>query len=136
MKTSKELMKRAGLVPKLRLAVKTQGKGTQGTGPHTVRLIEDKIVKAIDYDTNKPVEKVRYFVEENGEKKQYDTRLKSKDTGELSYFVQRMSEIPEGEEVTLEFKRAGVRGYIEITWDGYTERVDERVDTEDEEIID
>lgn len=119
MKISKELMKHAGIMPKLKLAIRV-GKGVQGTGPHTVRMIEDKIVKGRDYENNTTIEKVRYIVEEDGEKKQYETRLKSKDTGDLQYLVQHLADVPEGEEVTLEFKRAGVRGYIEVTYKGQT----------------
>lgn len=131
MKTSKELLKRSGIMPKLRLAERV-GKGVRGTGPHKVRLIEDKIIRGKDFDSGNPIEKVRYFVEENGEKKQYDTRLKSKDTDELSYFVQRMAEIPEGSEVVLEFKRAGVRGYIEITVGDTVTRADVDDDSDEE----
>lgn len=124
MKVSSELLSKAGLLPKLHLAVKSP-KGVQGTGPHTVVLKGEKIVKGMDYEKGVAIEKLRYIVSENGEEKQYETRIKSKDTGELSYFVRRMAEIPEGSEVTLEFKRAGMRGYIEITVDGQTEKVDE-----------
>ena len=42
-----------------------------------------------------------------------------------------MSEIPENAEVTLEFKRAGVRGYIEITVDGVSTKAD--VEDDDDE---
>jgi hypothetical protein len=88
-------------------------------------MVEDKIVKGMDYDKGEAIEKMRYIVEEGGEKKQYETRLKSKDTGELSYFVQRMADVEPGSEVTLEFKRHGIRGYIEITVDGEVDRVDD-----------
>ena len=124
MKISQQLVKQAGIVPRLRLAVKKAGGGTVGTGPHIVKLLEDKIVRGKDYETGQIIEKVRYLVVENGEQKIYETRLKSKDAGELSYLVQHMAEIPEGQEITMEYKRKGVRGYIEVSWEGKMEAVE------------
>lgn len=113
MKNSRALLLQAGLTPKLRLAVKKQGGGVISTGSHRVKLLEDKIIKGQDKDTGKEIEYVRYVVEENGEKKHYDTKLKNKQ-GELSYFVQRMADVAEDDEVVLTCKRAGMKNYIEV----------------------
>jgi hypothetical protein len=115
---SKKILKKANIFPKLRLAekiVKDDGKpgGTRGTGPHTVALLEDKVVTGIDYDSGKEVHKMRYIVSEGGEKKQYDTPLNG-DDGQPSYLVQRLAEIEPGTEVILEYKKAGARGYIDV----------------------
>jgi hypothetical protein len=56
---------------------------------------------------------VIYYVEENGERKKYKVPVKGKD-GEPHYLVQRLAEIPEGQEIVLEYKRAGMKGYIEV----------------------
>lgn len=133
MQNSKELMKRAGIIPRLRLAVKRAGGGTMGTGPHKVKILEDKIIRGKDPEgkSKELIEFMRYLVEEDGEKKTYDTRLKSKETGELSYLVQHFAEVDEGEEVILEFKRTGVRGFIEVTRSKSNSV--ERADDEDED---
>lgn len=113
MKNSTALMKQAGLLPKLRLGNKTD-KGVISTGPHKVIILEDKIIKGADPQTGKEIELVRYIIEENGEKKFYDTKLKDKN-GQLSYLVQRFSEIGEGDEVILEMKKRGIKNYVSVT---------------------
>lgn len=100
-------------MPKLRLGAKQEKGGVKSTGPHRVKLLEDKIVRHNDRE-GKETEFVRYIVEENGEKKMYETRLKSKQTGDLSYLVQRLAEVNEGEEVILQMKREGAKNYIEV----------------------
>ncbi|MEK7180114.1 MAG: hypothetical protein AAB706_01450 [Patescibacteria group bacterium] len=126
MKISNELLHRAGILPKLRLGVKQPKGGVKPTGSHRVKILEDKIVRKNDPTAGKEVEYVRYIVEENGEKKQYDTKLKDKN-GELSYLVQRLAEIKEGEEVILEMKKQGMKNYVEVSAisDGESVEVDE-----------
>lgn len=113
MKVSQALMKQAGVLPKLRLGNRID-KGVIATGPHTVKILEDKIVRGSDPQNGKEVEYVRYILEENGEKKFYDTKLKDKN-GELSYLVQRLSEVPEGSEIILEMKKRGIKNYISVS---------------------
>ena len=133
MKISRELLAKAGLLPKLRLGLKLPKGGVKPTGPHKVKILEDKILKKPD-QTGKEIEYVRYLVEEDGEKKYYDTKLRDKQGG-LSYLVQRFAEIPEGEEVILEMKKQGVKNYIEVTPAGHSASV-ELEDEEDEEMAD
>lgn len=114
MKTSKELLKEAGIQPKLRLGSKTPKGGTKANGPHRVKMIADKIVKGTDPKNGREIEYVRYLIEENGEKKTYQTK-KLNDKGELSYLVQRLAEINEGEEVILEMKKQGIKNYIDVS---------------------
>lgn len=113
MKTSKELLKAAGIQPKLRLGTKTS-KGVVPNGPHRVKLIADKVITKPDQKTGKDRDYVRYLVVENGETKTYDTK-KNNDAGDLSYLVQRLAEIEEKQEVILEMKKAGAKNYIEVT---------------------
>jgi hypothetical protein len=116
MKVSQELMKKAGVYPKLRLGIKRDGGGVQSTGPHTVKMVSDKIVTGIDRDTNKPIEYVKYVVEQDGVQKEYRTRLRNKETGELNYLIQHLSQVEEGETVVLEMKKMGMKNYIEVRY--------------------
>lgn len=111
MKVSKELMTVAKIIPKLRLGNKTE-KGVVSTGPHIVKVLEDKIIKGKDMK-GREIEYVRYTLEEKGEKKIYDTKLKN-EQGELSYLVQRFAEIEEGQEARLEMKKRGMKNYISV----------------------
>lgn len=112
MEISKQLMSKAKITPKLRLGVKTE-KGAVSTGPHRVKMVGDKIVMGTDSRTGKEIEMVRYTVEENGETKIYDVKVKNKE-GQLNYLVQHLSEIPEGGEVILEMKKSGIKNYISV----------------------
>jgi len=130
MKTSKALMKEANIQPKLRLGTKKTGGGVVPNGSHRVKMIADKVINGTDPKTGKPIEYVRYLVEENGETKTYQTK-KLNDKGELSYLVQRLSEINEGQEVILEMKKQGIKNYIEVSPVVGGESVE--VDEDDEE---
>ena len=57
---------------------------------------------------------VRYIVEENGEQKQYETRMKEKGGNDPSYFVKAMAAVEPGEVITLEMKKVGIKNYVEI----------------------
>lgn len=131
MKTSKLLMGKAGIYPKLQLGIKQERGGVQSTGPHTVRLISDKITLMRDRESGEIVEMVKYVVEEDGVKKEYRTRLKNKDTKELNYLVQHLSSVEEGTEVILEMKKMGPRNYVEVrNLDGTPIKVEGSEDTE------
>lgn len=112
MKNSLGLMKQAGILPKLRLAVKEEGKAPVPTGPHRVTIIDDKIKKGKDEKGN-IIDVVHYVFEENGEKKYYEVPVKDKQ-GELHYLVQRLSEVPEGSEIILEMKKRGMKNYVSV----------------------
>lgn len=113
MKNSKALLAKAGILPKLRLGYKLTKGGVKPTGAHRVKIIEDKIIRKNEPSTGKEIEWVRYTVEENGERKVYDTKLKDKNNN-LSYLVQRFAEVEEGDEVILEMKKQGIKNYIEV----------------------
>lgn len=121
-KISKELLSKAGLLPKLKLGIKLTGGGVKPTGPHRVKFLEEQIKKKPD-TTGKEVEYVRIIVEENGEKKYYDTKLRGKD-GLPSYMVQNLAEVQEGDEIVLEMKKSGPKNYIEITRVGQSSSIE------------
>ncbi len=128
MKTSKALLKEAGIQPKLRLGSKKVGGGVVPTGAHRVKMIGDKVVKGIDPKSGKEIDYVRYLLLENGETKTYQTK-KLNEKGELSYLVQRLAEINENEEVILEMKKQGIKNYVEVS----PIVGDEQVEIEDDE---
>lgn len=115
--------------PKLQLGIKDD-KGVKPTGPHKVKLLEDKIIKKLNTEGVED-HYVRYILEEGGEKLQYDTRMRTRGGSDVSYLVQALAAIPEGEEVVLEMKKAGVKNYIAVTRVSTGETV-QAVDDEDE----
>ena len=122
MNISKEILKKANIIPRLRLGSKTD-KGVQGTGPHKVKFITDKEAKGTDPQTGKERDEVAYLVEENGQKKSYRVPKFGKN-GEIHYLVIRLAEIKEGEEVILEMKRKGIKNYVEVSPVNNTSRVE------------
>lgn len=126
MKKSQDLVEQAGIKPKLNLAEKTD-KGVQGTGPHTVKLVSDRIVKGTEYETQKEIQEVEYTVEEDGVEKTYNVPVKDK-LDKLHYLVQRLAQYNEGDIVVMEYKRKGIKGYIEVR--------KENEDTEEVPVVD
>lgn len=118
MQVSKQIIKDAGMHPKLKLMrreITADGKvNTIPTGPHRVKLIKDKEVTKTDSKTGKPVDYIRYLVEENGDTKIYDTRKFNKDTGDVSYLVAELAQYPEGSVVILEAKKEGIKNFISV----------------------
>lgn len=129
MEISKAIVKSAGLHPKLKLLTKEDGKAPVPTGEHKIRLLKDKEVTKKDID-GKDTAYIRYLIEEHGEVKIYDTRKFSKDTGEISYLVQKLAEYPENSYVILEAKKQGAKNYISVKPVNTTEDIE--VDDEDE----
>lgn len=122
MKFSKQLLVQANIIPKLRLAVKEEGKAPTLTGPHRVKIISDKTQMGKDNE-GKLIPIVRYIFEENGEQKRYDVPVKNKE-GELHYLVQRLAEVEEGQEIVLEMKKRGMKNYVSVTVVGHTSDVE------------
>jgi len=113
MSISSQLLQKANIIPLLQLGVKQEGGGVKSTGSHKVKFISDKIIKGKDYQTGKEREEVEYLFEEEGLKKRYSVPIKN-ENDELHYFVQRMAEVKEGEEIIIEMKYKGSKNYIEF----------------------
>jgi len=98
----------------LKLAVK-EGNAVRGTGPHRVKLIGCENATNKDYQTQKQVKGVNLLFEENGESKKYFIPTLGED-GKFHYLIERFSEIDEGTELILEYKRreGSVRGFIDV----------------------
>ena len=120
MKNSQELLKKANIVPLLNLAQQKEGGGVEGTGPHKVKLLEDKVGKKKDFRTGADIYVVWFIVEEDGIKKRYPVPIKDAQTGEVHYLLQRLGSLKEGTEVVLEYKRkeGSVKGYIDVKVSG------------------
>ena len=131
MSISRELLAKAGLMPKLRLGTKLPQGGVKSNGKFVVTFLEDKIIRKADPSNGKEIEWVRYIFEHNGEKKQYDTKLKDKD-GQLSYFVQKLAEFNYGDELALEMKKQGIKNYIDINLIGEGSSVEVEDDDHEE----
>jgi len=132
MQISREIMTKAGLLPKLRLGIKT-GKGVKPTGPHRVKIVSDKLIRKMNPEGQEE-HFVRYVFEEDGQQKQYDAHMKSKVGNDPHYLVQALAEVEPGEELILEMKKAGVKSYIEVTRVGLNEV--EKVEMDDEDEVD
>jgi len=113
MQNSKDIVKKAGIIPKLKLYAKDAKGVPQSTGPHRVKFIADKEAKGTDPQTGVERDEIAYLVEENGEKKSYRVPKLDK-KGEIHYLVQRLAEVNEGEEVILEGKRKGPKNYTQV----------------------
>jgi len=133
---SKQLLKKAteqGAIslPYLQLAVRKENEEGKmvvvGTGKHRVKFISDKTIKGTDYRTKIERPEVEYIFEENGQKKRYSVPVKNEE-GKLHYLIERMADVNYGEEITLEYQRKGVKGFIDV------ERVIDQGDIKDEDI--
>lgn len=135
MKSSKELLVKANIIPKLRLAIKEDGKPPVPTGPHKVKIISDTIQNGKDH-TGKVIPIVRYIFEENGEKKRYDVPVKNNE-GELHYLVQRLAEVEEGQEIIIEMKKKGIKNYVSVSVIGDSSDIEvgDHDDYTDEEVV-
>lgn len=96
--------------------------GVKSTGPHLVRFLSDKAVRGQDPMTKIPRDEIEYLFEENGLKCRYRVSKYKKDpvtkeyTDELNYFVVRMSEVKDDQEIVLEMKKDGKRNFIQFSW--------------------
>lgn len=128
MEKSREILKKANIYPRLRLGEKLDGGGVKATGAHTVKLLEEHIVKGIDPKDGKEKHYMRFIVEDmDGVKRRYDTRL-TDDAGQPSYLIQELAEYEAGDIVTLEMKKAGAKNYISVNGEANA------MDTKPEEI--
>lgn len=119
MKNSKALMVRAGIYPRLKLGVRkmnptTKKESVHSTGPHKVRVLDDKITKGRDRESGQIIDVMKYVLEVEGVKKEYRCPIKNKETGEVHYVVQIFSSVEPGTELILEMKKMGPRNCVEV----------------------
>lgn len=118
MQTAKELFgkaKEAGKVQKpfLQLGVKLEGGGVKPTGPHTIKIVSDKMGKGKDPVTQEERDELQMIVEEAGEQKLWNIPVKDKQ-GNLHYLIPKIAELVEGDTVVVEMKRNGLKNYVDF----------------------
>jgi len=113
MESCKQIIDQANIVQDLHLVRKKESGGTEGTGPHKVKLISDKVGKGRDYKTKKEIFVVNLLVEEDGQQKKYTFPVKN-EAEEVHYLVKKFAEFKPGDEVVMEYKRDGMTGYIDV----------------------
>lgn len=133
MKTSKEILKSANIYPRLRLFNKTD-RGLVSTGKHIVKLLADKEVKGTEYKTGKEIDKVRYLIEENGEKKIYE-RKKFNPSGDIDYMIIKLAEFNEGDEVVMWGGKAGLKNVVNISSVSTGESIEVEEEEHEEDLI-
>lgn len=99
----------------LKLAIKLDGGGVKGTGPHSVKLVGCENATNQDYKTRQPIKGVHLLFEEGGVQKKYFVPILG-DDGKFHYLIERFAGIEEGSELILEYKRkeGSVRGFIDV----------------------
>lgn len=113
MEKSLELIKKANVTPILRLAQQNENGTVQGTGRHIVTLVKDALAKRVNPRTGKEEYIIWYYVKENDIEKRYAVPVKDTN-GELHYLIQRLGVLKPGTQVALEYKRKGIKGYIDV----------------------
>lgn len=112
MENVKKLADKMGVVPRLKLGIKTD-KGVQSNGAHRVKfLAEPTFIKGKDFKGNEQ-EQMKFIVEEGMMKYAWIVPIKGKD-GQASYLIQHLMDIEVGDERILEMKRHGAQNHIEV----------------------
>lgn len=95
----------------------------KGTGIHFLKFVKDEPFKGKNFRTGKDEEKMRYYFEEDGVEKMYETaifRFEKDDEGndikKLGNFVQSMADFNYGDLLKVEWKPivGTPRGFIKI----------------------
>lgn len=99
----------------LKLAIKEEGKGVQGTGPHLLKLLRGELAKKENYTTKKEEQGIMLFFEEGGKEKKYFIPMLDKE-GKFHYLFEKFANIEEGEELILEYKKKdkSFKGFIDV----------------------
>lgn len=132
----KQAMKTLKMYPKLRLGEKLPGSGVKPTGPHKIKFTAEPATTTI-MKGGTPTKVFKCIVEENGQLYKWYVPVMNKDNTEGHYLIERLAEIPLGEEFTVEMKKQGARNFIEVRRAGEPERpnIDDEQEVE-EEVID
>lgn len=113
MDACREILEKAHELPFLQLVRKKDGGGTEGTGPHRVKLISDKVNQRKNFKTKELEYVVDLEIEEDGVKKIYFFSVKN-EADEVHYLVKKLAQFNPGDEVVMEYKREGMTGFIDV----------------------
>ena len=88
-------------------------------GVHKVKLLRGEPATNKDYKTQKDVDGVNLFFEENGVEKSYFVpelvNDKNSDKfGKFHYLFERFADIPEGSVLEIEFVKRGMKGFVDV----------------------
>jgi hypothetical protein len=119
----------------LELAKKGENGVPVSTGIHYVKLLRGETGVNKDYKTQKDVEGIWLFFEEDGIEKKYFVPEKYNDKnneekyGKFYYLYERFADIPEGSNLEMQFVKKGMAGYIDV------KVVNDKIDTDDIPVI-
>jgi len=117
MNTAKSIFDKALASGKTRKEFLSLGRKVDGkmvlSGPHTIKLVSDKIGSGTDPFTKQPREELQVLVSENGVEKMWNIPLKDKD-GNLHYLVQKLTEFNEGDMIVAEMHTNGMKNYVTV----------------------
>jgi len=124
----------------LKLAVQVKNEdGTSGgiksTGVHKVKFVSDEKINFTPYKKTTKVDGIKYTFEENKVNKIMIKELLNSD-GKLNYFIEKMREFEYGEELSLEYVKKGITGFVNINKEGESsEPKEEIIDINDIPVI-
>lgn len=129
-------MAKLGVVPKLRLGIKLlkpDGKpaGIKGTGPHTVKFLDEPMLIMGKNFEGKPRQEFKFTVEESGEKYRWQFPLLNKQ-GQPNYLLERTADIKVGDVRILEMMSHGAAKYIDIRKEGEVAEVPDELPEDDD----
>ena len=110
-----DITTKAGLVPKLRLFTKEEGKAPVSTGRHMVRILEAG-KGAVEIENKRTHQKELFiwvYFEEKRQKVRYPIPVKNKEGG-VHYLVERFAGLEEGDEITIEGINKDGRSFVSI----------------------
>lgn len=108
------------------------------TGPHKIKFTAEPTTTTV-MKMGKPTKVFKCIVEENGQLYKWFVPIMNKDETEGHYLIERLKDIPVGEEIIVEMKRQGARNYIDVRREGdpnVTANDDEHEVDEEEGVID
>jgi len=138
MENFKQAMTTLKMYPKLKLGEKVVGGGVKSTGPHTIKITAEPTTTTIAKQ-GVPTKVFKCIVEERGQLYKWYVPVMNKDNTEGHYLIERLADIPVGEEFTVEMKKQGARNFIEVLRAGESAKPaveDDEHELEEEETTD
>ncbi|MCL4399776.1 hypothetical protein M1506_00675 [Patescibacteria group bacterium] len=100
------------IVPRLSLGTKAEGGGVKGTGKHNLTLLDDgKVIEVKDFQGNL-IKKLRFMVEEDGQKYIYEFPILGADKNTPHYLLKAFAGLSIGDKFSLEMQMKNGRNVI------------------------
>lgn len=125
--------KKRELMDFLKLAERKEGGGVVGLGPKKLILVGSEETVNKDYKTKEDIPGFNLFFTEEGEKKKYFIPKLGRDE-KIHYLVEMFSNISEGAELVLEYKKkdGSYEGYISVETVGEKSKAKKEIKNDDE----